>query len=103
MLSGLLQGISGKLVNGFKSFFKISICRDGIGHGAVVELLAGGQIEAAGAGLGCDAFQTLFLGIAGLGNGTVELVGAGCVIAFRLVIDLCRRSVPCPPVSWLHG
>ena len=65
MLPGLLQGISRELGNGFKSFFKII-------------------------GLGCDAFQTLFLGIAGLGNGTVELVGAGCVIAFRLVIDLCR-------------
>ena len=58
MLPGLLQGISRELGNGFKSFFKIGICRDGTG-------------------LGCDAFQTLFLGIAGLGNGTVELVGAG--------------------------
>ncbi len=34
MLPGLLQGISRELGNGFKSFFKICICRDGIGHGA---------------------------------------------------------------------
>ena len=43
------------------------------------------------AGFRGNAFQTLFFGIVGLGNGGVQLVAAAGVVAFKLVIDFGGR------------
>ena len=55
----------------------------GTGHGE-------GRAPLAGTGLGRDAFQALVLRVVGLCNGGVQLVGAGGVVAFELVVDLRR-------------
>ena len=47
-----------------------------------------GRAPLAGAGLGGNTFEALLLGIIGLGNGTVQLVGAGGIVALKLVVDL---------------
>ena len=41
----------------------------------------------AGAGLGGDALEALLLGVVGLGDGGVQLVGARGVVALKLVVD----------------
>ena len=51
-----------------------------------------GRAPLAGAGLGGDAPQALVLGVVGLGDGAVELVGAGGAVALELVIDLRRGA-----------
>ena len=53
----------------------------GAGHGE-------GGAPLAGAGLCGDALETLVLGVVGLGDGAVELVGAGGIVALKLVVDL---------------
>ena len=53
----------------------------GAGHGQCGAPLAG-------AGLGGDALETLELGIVGLGDGGVELMASGGVVAFEFVVDL---------------
>ena len=55
----------------------------GAGHGE-------GRAPLTGAGLGGHALQALLLGVVGLGDGGVELVGAGGVVALELVVDLGR-------------
>ena len=45
-----------------------------------------------GAGFGGDALQTLLLGVIGLGDGRIQLVGTGGVVALELVIDLGGRA-----------
>ena len=55
----------------------------GAGHGQ-------GSAPLTGTGLGSDTLQTLVLGVIGLGDGGVQLVGAGGVVAFKLVVDLGR-------------
>ena len=49
-----------------------------------------GRAPLAGTGLGRDALEALVLGVVGLCNGGVQLVGAGGVVAFELVVDLRR-------------
>ncbi len=51
-----------------------------------------GRAPLAGAGLGGDALQALFLGIIGLRHGGVELVAAAGVVAFEFVVDLRGRA-----------
>ena len=46
----------------------------------------------AGARLRRDALETLLLRVVGLGDGGVQLVAAGGIVAFKLVIDLRRRA-----------
>ena len=46
-----------------------------------------GRAPLTGAGLGGDAFEALLLGVVGLGDGAVQLVGAGGVIALKLVVN----------------
>ena len=46
-----------------------------------------GRAPLAGAGLGGNTFEALLLGIIGLGNGAVQLVGAGGIVALKLVVD----------------
>ena len=46
-----------------------------------------GRAPLAGAGLGGNALEALLLGIIGLGNGAVQLVGAGGIVALKLVVD----------------
>ena len=55
----------------------------GAGHGE-------GGAPLAGAGLGGDALEALLLGVVGLGDGAVQLVGAGGVVALKLVVDFGR-------------
>ena len=52
----------------------------GAGHGE-------GGAPLAGAGLGGDALEALLLGVVGLGDGGVQLVGARGVVALKLVVD----------------
>ena len=47
-----------------------------------------GRAPLAGTGLGGNALEALLLGVIGLGDGAVELVGAGSVVALKLVVDL---------------
>ena len=58
--------------------------KEGTGHGK-------GGAPLSGAGLGGHTLQTLLLGVVCLGDGGIQLVGTGSVVAFKLVIDL-RRS-----------
>ncbi len=51
-----------------------------------------GRSPLSGSGFGRHAFQTLLLCVVGLGDRRVELVAAARVVAFELVVDLCRRS-----------
>ena len=53
----------------------------GAGHGQ-------SRAPLAGTGLGGNALEALLLGVIGLGDGAVELVGAGSVVALKLVVDL---------------
>ena len=53
----------------------------GTGHGE-------GSTPLAGAGLSGDALEALVLGVVSLGDGAVQLVGAGGVVALELVVDL---------------
>ena len=46
----------------------------------------------AGTGLGGHAGQTLLLGVVGLGDGGVQLVAAGGVVALELVVDVRRGT-----------
>ena len=39
-----------------------------------------------------DALESLLLGVVGLGDGGIQLVASGCVVAFELVIDMCGSS-----------
>ena len=55
----------------------------GAGHGQ-------GGAPLAGAGLGGHALEALVLGVEGLGDGGIELMGAGGVVALELVVDLRR-------------
>ena len=61
-------------------------------HAAVQSQIGAGHAERraplTGAGLGGHALQALLLGVVGLGDGGVELVGAGGVVALELVINL---------------
>ena len=45
-----------------------------------------------GTGLGGQGGQALLLGIVGLGNGRIQLVAAGGVIALKFVVDLGRGA-----------
>ena len=49
-----------------------------------------GGAPLARAGLGGDALEALLLGVVGLGDGGVELVGAGGVVALEFVVDVGR-------------
>ena len=51
---------------------------------------AQGRAPLAGSRLRGDAAQTLLFGVISLGDGGIELVGAGGVAALELVVDLCR-------------
>ena len=53
---------------------------------------AQGRAPLAGAGLGGDAPEALVLGVVRLGDGRVQLVAAGGVVALELVVDLRRRA-----------
>ena len=55
----------------------------GAGHGQ-------GGAPLAGARLGGDALESLLFGVVGLGDGAVELVAAGGVVALEFVVDLGR-------------
>ena len=44
------------------------------------------------AGLGGHAHEALLLGIIGLGDGGIELVAAGGVVALKLIVDLSRSA-----------
>ena len=55
----------------------------GTGHGQ-------GGAPLAGSSLGGHPFQALLLGIVGLGDGGVELVGTGGVVPLKLVVNLSR-------------
>ena len=46
----------------------------------------------AGTGLRGHAGQTLLLGVVGLGDGGVQLVAAGGVVALEFVVDMCRGA-----------
>ena len=46
----------------------------------------------AGAGLGGHAGKALLLGVIGLGDGGVQLVAAGGVVALEFVVDMCRGA-----------
>jgi hypothetical protein len=63
-------------------------------HLAVQSQIGAGHAQSraplAGAGLGGDALETLHLGVVGLGDGGVELVGPGGVVALKFVVDLGR-------------
>ena len=59
--------------------------KEGAGHGE-------GSAPLAGTGLGCDAFESLFLGVVGLGKRGVQLVAAGCIVSFELIEDVSRSS-----------
>ena len=64
-------------------------------HPAVQAQIAAGHGEGgaplARTGFGGDALEALPLGVVGLGDGGVELVGAGGVVALKLVVDFRRR------------
>ena len=93
--------VAGELGDALQTLQNVLVGGDVVAHLAVVELLIGHQIEVAGAGetkedglflagllalegraplagggLRGDAFQPLLLGVVGLGNGGVQLVGA---------------------------
>ena len=51
-----------------------------------------GRAPLAGAGLGGNALEALLLGVIGLGDGAVQLVGAGGIVALKLVVDLRRGA-----------
>ena len=51
-----------------------------------------GSSPLAGTGLGCDAFESLFLSVVRLGERGVQLVAAGCVVSFELIEDVSRSS-----------
>ena len=54
--------------------------------------LGKGGAPLAGSGFGGDGGQALLGAVVGLGQGGVELVRAGGVVAFELVVDLGRRA-----------
>ena len=58
---------------------------EGAGHGE-------GSAPLAGTGLGCYAFESLFLGVVCLGKRGIQLVAAGCVVSFELIEDVSRSS-----------
>ena len=57
----------------------------GAGHGKCGAPLSG-------AGFGRDAFEALFFGVVGLGDGGVELVGAGGVVALEFIVNMRGRA-----------